>query len=115
MRDDERAKRLADTGPSCAVSRNRNIGTASVFGVRPDRFDHQVESIDAVDLARYGVRLIRRNKLGGGEVVQTIDARWVSPSCIKNTAHVRYSVRENSTIWRKIDGSAGTWVQPSRI
>jgi len=40
LRDDERAKRLADTRPSCAVSRNRNSGTASMFGVRPDRFDH---------------------------------------------------------------------------
>jgi len=68
---------LADTRPSCAVSRNRNIGTASVVGVRPDRFDHQVESIDAVDLARYGVRLIRRNKLGC-EVVQAIDALGVA-------------------------------------
>jgi hypothetical protein len=53
LRDDERAKRLADTRPSRAVSRNRNIGTTSVFGVRPDRFDHQVESIDTVDFARY--------------------------------------------------------------
>ena len=78
MRDDERAKRLADTRPSCAVSRNRNIGTASVVGVRPDRFDHQLESIDAVDLARYEVRLIRRDKLGAGEVVQMIDALRVA-------------------------------------
>jgi hypothetical protein len=62
LRDDERAKRLADTRPSRAVSRNRNIGTASVSGVRPDRFDHQVESIDAVDLARCEVRLTRRDK-----------------------------------------------------
>src|ERR1017187_3860486 len=34
--------------------------------------------------------------------------RCVSRSCIKNTAHVRYFVRENSTSWRKLDGSAGT-------
>src|SRR5664279_6621390 len=36
--------------------------------------------------------------------------RCVSRSCIKNTAHVRYFVRENSTSWRKLDGSAGTVV-----
>ena len=78
MRDDERAKRLADTRPSRAVSRNRNIGTASVSGVRPDRFDHQVGSIGAVDLARCEVRPIGRDKLGVGEVVQTIDALGVA-------------------------------------
>jgi len=65
------------------------------------------------DLARYGVRLIGRSKLGGSEVVQTID-ELVSRSCSENTAHVQYSVRENSTMWRKIDGSADTWVQPKQ-
>ena len=49
-----------------------------VFGVWPDRFDHQVEFIGAVDLARYAVRLIRRDELGFGEVVQTINALGVA-------------------------------------
>ena len=49
-----------------------------MFGVRPDRFDHQVEPTGAVDLARYAVRLIRRDELGFGEVVQTIDALSVA-------------------------------------
>ena len=49
-----------------------------MFGVRPDRFDHQVESIGAVDLARYAVRLVRRDELGFGEVVQTINALRVA-------------------------------------
>jgi hypothetical protein len=31
---------------------NRNIGAASVSGVRADRFGRRVESIDAVDLTR---------------------------------------------------------------
>jgi len=79
LRYDERAKRLADTRPSCAVSRNSNIGTASVFGVRQDRFDHQVESIDAADFtSSFGVRLIRRNELGFDEVVETINALGVA-------------------------------------
>jgi fibronectin type 3 domain-containing protein len=45
-----------------------------VFDVRPDRFDHQVEFIGAVDFARYAIRLIRRDELSFGEVVQTINA-----------------------------------------
>ena len=71
-------ERLADTRPSRAVSMNRNIGTASVSGVRPDRFDHQVEFIGAVNHTRYAVRLIRRDELGCGEVVQTINALCVA-------------------------------------
>ena len=85
-----------------------------MLGVRPDRFDYQVESAGAVDDARIAVRLIRRDELGLAEVARTINA-LMSRSCIKNTAHVRYSVRENSTSWRKLDGSAGTSVQPSGI
>ena len=61
---------------------SRGIGTSSVFGVRPDR----VESY-------------RRR------------TRWASRLCIKNTAHVRHPVRENSTSWRKLEGSASTSVQ----
>ena len=49
-----------------------------MFGVRPGRFDHQVEFIGAVDLARYAVRLIRRDELGVGEVVQSINALGVA-------------------------------------
>ena len=72
-----RAKRLADTPPSRAVSMNRNSGAASVSGVRADRFGRRVESIDAVDLARM-VRLIRRNELGCDEVAQTINALGIA-------------------------------------
>ena len=57
---------------------SRSIGSPQVLGVRPDRFDHQVESTGAVDLARYAVRRVRRDELGFGEVVQTIDALGVS-------------------------------------
>jgi len=45
-----------------------------VLGVRPDRFDHQVESTGAVDVARIAVRLIRRDGLGRVEVARTINA-----------------------------------------
>ena len=72
-----RAKPLADTRPSRAVSMNRNIGTASVSGVQADRFGRKAESIDAVDLTRM-VRLIRRNELGCDEVAQTINALGIA-------------------------------------
>ena len=78
LRDDERAKPLADTRPSRAVSRNRNIGMPSVSGVWPDRFDHQVEFIGAVNPARSPVRPIGRNELGSVEVVQAINALGVA-------------------------------------
>src|SRR5260370_14039810 len=35
------------------ISRSRSIGIAKVLGVRPDRFDHQIEPTVAVDLACY--------------------------------------------------------------
>jgi hypothetical protein len=35
-------------------------GIPKVLGVWPGRFDHQVESTGAVDVARIAVRLIRR-------------------------------------------------------
>ena len=53
---------------------SRGIGLPKVFGVRPDRFDHQVKFIGAVDVARITVRLIRRDELGLVEVAQTINA-----------------------------------------
>jgi hypothetical protein len=43
---------------------SRITGIPKVFGVRPDRFDHQVEFTGAVDVARIMVRLIRRDELG---------------------------------------------------
>ena len=59
LRDDGQPSWLADSRPSRAVSRSRSSGMPAVFGVRPDRFDHQVESIGAVDLARYAVGHVR--------------------------------------------------------
>src|ERR1035441_2342549 len=72
------AQWLADSRPSRAVSRNRNIEAPSAFGVRPDRSDHQVESVGAVDLTRHTVRLIRRKSVGIDEVVQTKDTLCVA-------------------------------------
>ena len=60
--------------PSCAVSMSTINGIPNVLGVRPGRFDHQVESTGAVDVARIAVRLIRRDELGLVEVARTINA-----------------------------------------
>ena len=45
-----------------------------MLGVQPDRLDHQVEFVGAVDLARYAVVLAWREELGFGEVIQPINA-----------------------------------------
>ena len=57
---------------------SRIIGIAKVLGVRPDRFDHQVEFTGAVDVARITLRLIRRDELGFVEVVQAMNALSVA-------------------------------------
>ena len=49
-----------------------------MFRVRPDRFDHQVEFIGAVDIARITMRPSRRDELGRVEVVQAINALSVA-------------------------------------
>ena len=45
-----------------------------MFGVRPDRFDHEVEFVGAIDLARYAVGHIGPDELGFGEVMEPINA-----------------------------------------
>jgi hypothetical protein len=59
---------------SRAVNRKGNDGGPGVFGVGPDRFDHQIEFIGAVDFARHTVGLARHQVVGFGEVVQPINA-----------------------------------------
>ena len=75
-----------------------------MFGVRPDRFDHQVEFIGAVDLARYAVRLIRRDELGFGEIVQTIQTINALSVAVQHQEHRArnsiLSVRAGTDDWR---------------
>ena len=49
-----------------------------VFGVRPDRFDHEVEFVGAVDLARYAVGHVGPDELGFGEVIEPVNALRVA-------------------------------------
>jgi len=69
-----------------------------VFGVRPDRFDHQVEFIGAVDLARYAIRPIGRDELGFGEVVQTINALSVAVLHQEHRARTVFRPREQEQV-----------------
>ncbi len=55
---------LTGRRPSCAVSMSRNSGVSGVLGFRPDRFDHQVSFVGAVDLARYAVSRTGLDELG---------------------------------------------------
>src|ERR1035437_9115629 len=77
---------------------SRSIGTWCMFGVRPDRFDHQVESIGAVDLARYAVGLVRLDELGFGEVVQTINALGVAILHQQHRARTVFRPREQEQV-----------------
>ena len=65
--------RLAHSRPTRAVSRNGNRGTPGVLGVRPDRDDHEVEFVGAVDLARYTIGHIGPDELGFGEVIEPVN------------------------------------------
>jgi hypothetical protein len=44
-----------------------------VFGVRPDRFDHEIEFVGAVDLARYAVGHVGPDEQGFGEVIEPVN------------------------------------------
>jgi hypothetical protein len=68
----------AHTRPSCAVSRNGNRRTPCVFGVRPDRIDHEVEFVGTVDLARYVIGHVGPDELGFGEVIEPVNALRVA-------------------------------------
>ena len=58
---------------SRAVSRDRSSGNPAAFRVQADRFDHQIEFVGAVDLARYAVGRIGPDEVGFGEVVESIN------------------------------------------
>jgi hypothetical protein len=49
-----------------------------VLGIGPDRFDHQVEFVGAIDFARHAVGLARHEVVGFGEVMQPINALGVA-------------------------------------
>jgi hypothetical protein len=50
------------------------VETPSVFGVRPDRFDHEVEFVGAIDLACYAIGHVGPDELGFDEVIEPVNA-----------------------------------------
>ena len=49
-----------------------------MFGVRFDRFDHEVKFVGTVDFAKDAVGLIGQDALGFGEVVEPVDAAGIA-------------------------------------
>src|ERR1019366_10514774 len=49
-------------------------GSQGVLGVEPDRFDHEVELVGAVDLACYRVGHSGPEEQGFGEVIEPVNA-----------------------------------------
>jgi hypothetical protein len=82
------------TRPSRAVSRNKNSGTPSVFGVRPDRIDHEVEFVGTVDLARYAISHVGPDELGFGEVVEPVNALRIAILQQEHRARTVFRPRE---------------------
>ena len=64
-------------------------------GVRPDRFNHEVEFVGTVDLARYAVGHMGPDEQGFRKVMEPVNALRVEGSRNRNTAHDGYSVRES--------------------
>ena len=69
----ERHLGLAHCGTSRAVRRNRSSGNPAAFRVQADRFDHEIEFVGAVDLARYTVGHAGPDELGFGEVIEPVN------------------------------------------
>jgi hypothetical protein len=49
-----------------------------MFGVRPDRFDHDVEFVGAVDFARYAISHFGPDELGFSEVIEQVNTLRVA-------------------------------------
>lgn len=58
----------------CVVNRSRSDRRPVVLGIRLDRFDHQIQFIGAIDLARNAVVGVWLHGVGFGEVMQAINA-----------------------------------------
>jgi len=74
QRDDGQQSWLADRRPSRAVNGSMNIGRPGVLGVQPDRFEHEVEFVGAVDLTCYRVGHSGPEVQGFGEVIEPVNA-----------------------------------------
>ena len=78
-----------------------SIGNPWVLGVEPDRFDHEVELIGAIDLACYRVGHSGPEEQGFGEVIEPVNALRVEVPQTR-TPHTSGipSVRAGTDDWR---------------
>ena len=61
---------------------------------RPDRFDHEVEFIGTVDLARYAVGHVGPDEQGFGEVIEPVNALRVAVLQQEHRARTIFRPRE---------------------
>ena len=67
-------------------------------GVRPDRFDHEVEFVGAVDLARYAVGHIGPDEQGFRKVMESVNALRVEVPQQKHRARRVLRPREQEQV-----------------
>jgi len=79
---------------SRAVSGTRSCGMPFVLGVPLDRFDHQVECVDAVDFAGHAVGTAWREATAFGEVEQAIHTPGVEVQHDQHRARSVFYPRE---------------------
>ena len=65
-----------------------------MFGVRPDRVDHEEQFVGAVDLARHTISHVGPDELGFGEVVEPVNALRVAILQQKHRARTVFRPRE---------------------
>jgi hypothetical protein len=75
-----------------------------VFVVRSDGFDHEIESVGAVDLSGNAVAFVWRNDPGFGEVVQPVDpSRRIIDHEEHNTAAAFRPREQNEVIGAEVE------------
>ena len=65
-----------------------------MFGVRPDRVDHEEQFVGAVDLARYTISHVGPDELGFGEVIEPVNALRVAILQQEHRARTVFRPRE---------------------
>ena len=85
-----------------------------MFDVRPDRFDHEVEFVGAIDLARYVVGHIGPYEQGFSKVEEPVNALRVEIPQQEHRARWELRRREHEHLALSY-GNASTVRQPSDI
>jgi hypothetical protein len=83
---------------ACAVWGSWSVGRAAVLGVQLDRLDNQIESVNAVDFARYAIGEDWRETEAFGEVQQTIHALGIAVQREEHGAGAVFRPREQEQV-----------------